>query len=166
MTGPSFDADAVLEARARALAKKETEDAAPRAELVLVRRGGVLLGLGVHEVESSGRVKDLTPIPGAPAWLRGATFHRGHVVSLIDLLSVWGEGQGASDLPSFVCVRLGNRRVGLLVEELLGLDEADAQLEPWRSAERPGVVSVTQRRGERVFLISAERLFSIAELEG
>ena len=154
----------ILTERARTLAARPADEAAPRAQFVLVRRTGLLIGLRVAEVESAGRVRDITPVPGAPEWLRGATVHRGHVVSLLDLVALWGEGRGVADLPSFVCLRLGERRLGVLVEELLGFDETDASLESWQGTERAGVVAVTHRARERVYVISAERLFSSPEL--
>jgi len=150
---------AILTERARALSQRPADETTARAQFVLVRRTGLLIGLRVAEVESAGRVRDITPVPGAPEWLRGATVHRGHVVSLIDLVGLWGEARGA-DLPSFVCLRLGERRLGVLVEELLGFDETDASLESWQGIERAGVVAVTHRARERVLVISAERLFS------
>ncbi len=154
----------ILTERARTLAQRPTDETAPRAQFVLVRRTGLLIGLRVAEVESAGRVREITAVPGAPEWLRGATVHRGHVVSLIDLVALWGEGRGVADLPSFVCLRLGERRLGILVEELLGFDETDAKLELWQGNERAGVASVTQRGRERVYVISAERLFASPEL--
>ena len=156
--------DFILTERARALAQRPADETAPRAQFVLVRRTGILIGLRVAEVESAGRVREITAVPGAPEWLRGATVHRGHVVSLIDLVALWGEGRGVADLPSFVCLRLGERRLGILVEELLGFDETDAKLEVWQGSERAGVVSVTHRLRERVYVVSAERLYACPEL--
>lgn len=154
----------ILTERARTLSQRPIDEASTRAQFVLVRRTGLLIGLRVAEVESAGRVRDITPVPGAPEWLRGAAVHRAHVVSLIDLAGLWGEAGGGADLPSFVCLRLRERRLGLLVEELLGFDETDATLETWQGSERAGVVAVTHRGRERVLVISAERLFSSPEL--
>lgn len=156
-----------LAERAKALALRPVEDHAPMAEFVLMRRAGVLFGFHVNEVESSGRLRELTAVPGAEDWLRGITMHRGSVLSVVDLLVFWGElKRGVADMPSFVCLSTGGRAIGLLVEELLGLDETDARLEPWQGTERPGLEAVTQRRGERVHVISAERLLLDPRLAG
>lgn len=149
----------LLEDRARALAQVPAQKA-PGLALTLFERLDQLYGLRLAEVEGAGRLKDLSPVPGAPEWLVGAILHRGRVVSMIDLPSFWGlQQRGVADLPTFVVITDGRSRVGFLVEDLLGVHELPDAPSAYQGVERSGLVEVARRAERPVLVLSARKLF-------
>lgn len=163
----SARAEEILKRRAKALA--ENDDQALRAghPLTLFVRGGMLLGLRVGEIAGAGTLKALTPIPGAPPWMKGAVFHRGEVLTLIDLVPFWGlELRGIADLPTFVVLSDGRSKVGVLVEDLRGVQELEEPPSPWKGAARAGVVEVARHAEGPVMVLGAGALLMDPRLIG
>jgi purine-binding chemotaxis protein CheW len=157
----SATAREILEARARALAA--TQEAAPLAvaSLTLFRLGGQLYAVRASDVDGAGQLRELSPVPGAPAWLLGATLYRGSIVSLVDLLALWGvPAAGVRDLPSFVVLAQGARRLGLLVDQLLGNLDVEGALLPYEGPEHAGLVELARHGGEPVPVLTAASLLA------
>lgn len=77
----------------------------------------LLLGVELAEVEEINRHTEVTPVPGAPACVRGLINLRGEVVTVLDLKTILGLGEtqigpGTRN----VIVRSQNERIGLLVD--------------------------------------------------
>lgn len=77
----------------------------------------LLLGVELAEVEEINRHTEVTPVPGAPACVRGLINLRGEVVTVLDLKTILGLGStqigpGTRN----VIVRSQNERIGLLVD--------------------------------------------------
>jgi purine-binding chemotaxis protein CheW len=162
----SVDHVEVLKARAASLAKKPDE-ALERLPLTVFIRGGQQYGLALHEVESAGRLKQLSLVPGAPPWMHGAIQHRGRVISLVDVAKLWNQSlAGVSDLPTYVVISSGGARMGVLVESLLGVHEMDGAPVVYQGAERVGVTHVARKGGIPVLLLSAARLLEDPRLKG
>jgi chemotaxis signal transduction protein len=148
------------------LARKPESDSSMGLSLVLFVRGGVTYGVRPEEVEGAGRLKDFTPVPGAPPYVVGAVQFRSRVISLIDLMVFWGlEMRGVADLPLYIV--LGTRgeggassvaRVGLMIEELEGLAEVGRQLDPYQAEPRSGVTHVGRRDNKALVILSAAAL--------
>lgn len=154
------DIIAVLERRARELAQRPAQAASTGAPLVLFRRANRLIGLDPAEVDGAGRLKAIAPVPGGPAWLSGAVQHQGTVLSLVDLQQFWGlQHTGVTDLPSFVVLSNGRAKVGLLAEELLGLEDTDGPVGPAAGERHAGLAGIARRRGQPVYAISARTFF-------
>lgn len=162
----SRDAEALLRERAKALARPETPPPLDPVALTLFRRASQTYGVRLEEVSAGGLLRQLTVIPGGPPWLLGALHHRGEVLSLLDLPALWGTApaRGVRDLPSFIVVAHGGRRIGIAVEELYGVHEVEGGLVPYAGEARSGLESVG-RQGERaVLVLSASHLLSDARL--
>lgn len=156
----------VLVERARALAARSGE-VVIQTSLVLFARGGELYGLRTGEVTGSGRLRSLSPAPGAPPWLAGVILHQGEILSLIDLPPFWNvDPRGVVDLRTFVVLTNGVRRVGVLIEELLGLREVDQAPIEYQGTERAGLADITRHEGQPVFVLSAGSLFEDHRLKG
>lgn len=157
----SRSAKEILQERARALAAPMAQAPTDPVGLTLFRRGGQLLGIRLAEVAAGGLLRQLSPIPGGPAWLLGALHHRGQVISLLDLPTLWGlPTAGVRDLPSFVVLTDGVRRLGLAVEELLGVHEVVGGLIPYAGETRAGLQEVARYQERSVLVLSAPRLFA------
>lgn len=160
------DAVQILKERAEVVAHVEEQVAIATVPLSLFVRGKQIYGLRLGEVEGAGRLRQLSHVPGAPPWMVGAVQHRGSILTLVDLASFWGvELKGLADLPTFVVVSDGAQRLGILVEELLGVHEVDAAIQPYRGDERAGISEVAHLGEQAVLVISAPRLMQDGRLK-
>ena len=95
-------------------------------DLLLIRVGARLYGLPVEYVVETMRPLACEPVAHMPAYVRGASMIRGKSIPIVDL------GQLLGDTPAPTRARLvalrvdSDRRVGLLVDEVLGLDDGGA----------------------------------------
>ncbi|HEY8206851.1 MAG TPA: chemotaxis protein CheW [Myxococcaceae bacterium] len=160
------DAIQILKERAVAAAHVEEQVAIATVPLSLFIRGKQVYGLRLGEVEGAGRLRQLSHVPGAPAWMVGAVQHRGSILTLVDLAPFWNvEIKGLADLPTFLVISDGSQRLGLLVEELLGVHEVDAAIQPYRGDERAGISEVAHLGNQAVLVLSAARLMQDARLK-
>jgi len=151
----------ILQERARALAAPMAAAPVDPVGLTLFRRGGQLLGVRLTQVSAGGLLRQLSPIPGGPSWLLGALHHRGEVISLLDLPALWGlPSAGVRDLPSFVVITDGARRLGLAVEELLGVHEVEGGLIPYAGEGRAGLAELARYQDRPVLVLSVPHLLS------
>jgi purine-binding chemotaxis protein CheW len=162
----------MLEERARVLARKADTGNAAGVTLVLFVRGGVTYGIRPEEVDGAGRLKDFTPVPGAPPYLVGAVQFRSQVISLIDPAAFWGlEVSGVADLPLYLVLSAKAeergapaRRLGLAIEELEGLGEVSSRLDPYQAEPRSGATHVGRRDDKVIIVVSAADLMRDARL--
>jgi purine-binding chemotaxis protein CheW len=114
---------AVLQARARALAK-EPESAAGAGEALEVVE--FRLGAESYAVESSFvrevfPLKDFTPLPGAPAFVLGIVNLRGQILSVVDLRKSFGlPERGLGELNKIVIIRDEVMEFGILADSVQG----------------------------------------------
>ena len=113
------DAAAVLEARARLLARVPPAPPRPGESLELV--GFVLAGsrYGIESrfVREVARLTRFTPVPGTPAFVLGVTNLRGEILALFDLRVLLGiEAAGVTDLGRIVVVGEHRREYGLIAD--------------------------------------------------
>jgi purine-binding chemotaxis protein CheW len=160
------DAVQILKERAEAAAHVEEQVAIATVPLSLFLRGKQHYGLRLSEVEGAGRLRQLSHVPGAPPWMVGAVQHRGSILTLMDLAPFWGvELKGLADLPTFVVVGDGRSQIGILVEELVGVHEVDAAIQPYRGDERVGISEIAHWDGQPVLVLSAARLLQDGRLK-
>jgi purine-binding chemotaxis protein CheW len=161
------EAHAVLEARARELARPSSPDK-PVGVLLEVARfhsAGQAYALETRFVHEVLRSVELTPLPGAPELLRGLALLRGEVLPVVELAPLFG--RPASGLGSGVLTVGATRpELGLRVEavEEVTLLPGDALLPPPTTlpAEAAALVSGIHRDGtlllEGTALLSDSRL--------
>jgi len=76
-------------------------------------------GFDVDDVYEVLRMVEITPVPEAPAFLKGFIDLRGRITSIIDLRSRLGLKPRAYDLSTpIIVVRVNNHYVGLVVESV------------------------------------------------
>jgi purine-binding chemotaxis protein CheW len=79
--------------------------------------GDTLLGLPINQVEEINHHLDLTPVPHAPACVRGVINLRGEVVTVIDLRTVLGlEPTVLTRRTCNVVVRSHGEQIGILAD--------------------------------------------------
>jgi purine-binding chemotaxis protein CheW len=134
---PLGDADAtarVLQARARAAARQPLPAAADDEQVQVVE---FQLAYERYAIETRWMrevvaLRDLTPLPGAPAFVAGLVNVRGRVVSVVDLKAFFDlPAKGLPDLNRVLVIADETLEFGLLVDAVLGVARIPAdQIQP------------------------------------
>ena len=114
----------VLRERARRLAQVP-EPASSRGESIEVlefRLAAERYAVEVGYVREVHPFKDLTPLPGTPAFLLGVVNVRGHIISVVDLKKFFELPLvGLTDLHRVIVVRGNDMELGLLADVVVGV---------------------------------------------
>lgn len=90
--------------------------------------GGKLCGFEIGRVQEVLQMVELTEVPDAPHYMAGALNLRGAVLPVLDLATLLGLPVGHYDLETpIVVVRSGDRRVGLIVDDVHDVVEFPAE---------------------------------------
>ncbi|MDI1442949.1 CheW domain-containing protein [Polyangium sp. 6x1] len=104
-------------------------DPTGRRTVLLVRARSWVCALPASSVIETMRPLSIDPVANAPRFVVGLSVIRGEVVPVVSLSSVLGGG-AREEARRLVLVRAGERRMGLLVEDVVGVEELDlARLE-------------------------------------
>jgi purine-binding chemotaxis protein CheW len=91
LDGDLAEIQQILEQRAERLAQAPIEeDTGEQMTLVLVRLGREIYGLDARYVGRIRPVEHITRVPRVPDWVAGVTNLRGHVLSVVDLRTLFG----------------------------------------------------------------------------
>jgi purine-binding chemotaxis protein CheW len=146
---------AILRERARLLARppvRETSDEAP-LEVVEFVLSGEHYGLESEYVTEVCPLRNLRPVPGAPAFVLGVDNVHGRIVSVIDLKRFFDLPQrGLTDLNRLIVVRYGAVDVGVLADQILAV----RSIRP--SELSPALPTLTGIRAEFVMGITRDPL--------
>lgn len=154
MTDPAAEPERILQARARALAQpRESSDRAetiPLLEFRLARERYAVETRYVHEVHP---LRELTPLPGTPPFLRGIVNLRGRIVAVLDLKGFFDLPEtGFTDLHRIVVVRGNDMEVGLLADVVVGVQELPVE------RMQPSLPTLTGIRAQYLMGVTDERL--------
>ena len=143
------DPQQILRARARALARRPERppDAALMLDLLEFRLAQECYALENCYVLEVQPLKELTPLPCTPPFVRGIVNVRGRIVPVIDLKKFFDlPEQGVTDLHRIIFVRGHDLELGLLADVVVGVRllpveslapiVADAERHSWRLSER------------------------------
>jgi len=124
-----------LEREAKALREQlaRGEAALDGAELTVltVRVGDLALGLPLGALDEVVPMARLAPLPEAPAWVPGVLDRAGALVAVLDLLALFARrARAPSPDDRLVLARADGRRLGLVVQEVLGLRTVPGRLAP------------------------------------
>jgi len=113
---------AILEKRAKELALKTDEsEFAETVEVVEFRLGDEKYGIECIHVREIYPLRDLTPVPGVPAFVLGIISIRGEIVSVIDLKKFFEmPDKGLTDLTRVIILKNDEMQFGILAEEVMG----------------------------------------------
>ncbi|MBN9519071.1 chemotaxis protein CheW [bacterium] len=132
-----------------------------RESVLLTRVGSRSYALPLAGVVECFRPLSVEAVAGAPPFLLGLSVVRGEPVPVVDLAVLMGNG----GVPPgrYVLARLGERRVALAVEEVVGVCKLDADvlrdLPPLlRSADAEAVTAVGVRDDQLLFLLRPARV--------
>jgi purine-binding chemotaxis protein CheW len=118
------DPQAILRARARALARPQESAtvAAASLELLEFRLAQESYALETRHVREVYPLNDLTPLPCTPAFVRGLVNVRGRITPVIDIKKFFDlPDQGLTDLHRIILVHGNGLEIGLLADEIEGV---------------------------------------------
>lgn len=76
-------------------------------------------GVEINSVQEIIRATDITPVPGAPAHVRGVINLRGKIIPVVDLRKRFGLPEmEESDVQRIVVAELADKRLGMLVDSV------------------------------------------------
>lgn len=154
----STDAESrrILRERAQRLARPPPDDAGEAAATVELLEFGLaderyaLLAAQVSDVQP---LRELTPLPGTPDFLRGLVNIRGRLVPVIDLKRFFGLPEpGITDLHRVLLLQKDGIEIGLLADTVEGVATVPA------SAIQPPLPTLAGIHADYVHGITAERL--------
>lgn len=88
-------------------------------QYVTFRAGGLFFGVDVLKVQEIIRYQSMTPVPLAPAAVRGLINLRGQIIAAVDLRSILRlEQRNDEEKPMNVVIRAGEETVSLLVDSI------------------------------------------------
>lgn len=159
----------ILKARAEALAR------APEPERAHGSRIEVLEFALAHEryavqtslVSEVVNLRDLTPVPGAPAWLAGVMNLRGRIVAVLDLKKFFDlPGRGITDTHKVIVLSDGVTELGALADTVAGVLEIEREELCDRLPTLSGIRTdyLTGIRSDGLVVLAAEKILSSEQL--
>ncbi len=139
------------------VAQRQAPDAPPAAVTLVCRARARLCALPLEAVVETMRPLPVNELPGAPPFVRGVSLIRGAPVPVVDVGRLLGDA-GSAGATRFVVLRLGERRVALAVEAVLGLRELPSQ----QLAELPPLLRDAAEVVPRVAALDSELLHVLA----
>jgi purine-binding chemotaxis protein CheW len=131
----------------------------------------VCYGVNVHQVREVKNFEGVTPVPYAPAYVKGVTNLRGEVIPVIDLRRRFGmvDPKDAEDAGIMVIVQ-DKHPVGVMVDsvmEVVTLSSKDIEANPENFAmERSdAVLGVAKHDNDLIIMIDLMKVISRSELE-
>jgi len=128
-------------------------------------------GVDILRVQEIRGYTAATPIPNAPAWLRGVMNLRGTIVPVVDLRAKLGLTTGEYNrFTVIIVVTIGTKMMGLIVDavsDVLSFAAKDIQPAPelGSGAEARFARGIAHVRDQLVVLLDLERVFSAAGVE-
>jgi len=120
----SASAADILRERARRLARATATDGASLDDLELLefRLADETYAVETRHVVEVHVLRDLTPLPGTPEFVRGIVNLRGHILPVFDLKKFFAlPEQGLGDLHRIIVVRGADLELGLLADTVTGV---------------------------------------------
>ncbi|MDL2293238.1 chemotaxis protein CheW [Ruminococcaceae bacterium OttesenSCG-928-D13] len=89
--------------------------------------GDTMYGLPLTNVIEIISVQDIARVPGTPPYVKGVINLRGSIVPLVDVRLKFGQMEKEyDDQTNFIITQLGDMQVGLVVDRVSNVVEADA----------------------------------------
>ena len=156
MTMSEMEAADILRGRARALALPLDEDGPESATLLDVlefRLAEERYAVETRHVREVYPLKDLTPLPGTPPFVRGIVNVRGRILPVVDLKKFFDlPEQGVTDLHRIIVVEGNDLTLGLLADAVVGMRSVPA------GSLQPSLPTLTGIRSDYLKGVTAERL--------
>ncbi|MCX6539541.1 MAG: chemotaxis protein CheW [Acidobacteria bacterium] len=98
--------------------------------MLVVTVGAHTCAIPLHHVAETMRPLPIEPVAGTPGFVRGVSVIRGAPTPVVDLKALLENGENSATYGRFVTLKLGERRMAIGVDGVVGLRNLDsAQLE-------------------------------------
>lgn len=135
--------------------------------VLAVRLGEDVHAIPIDAVEEVLPALPIESMPQCPAFIRGVVYVRGHVIPVLDAAERLGLHEHQRPLePHIVCLRIGDRLIGVEFDEALDLIEIDPTklMAAERIGARHGFFSgVIDHDGQMIRLLDPDRLLAEEE---
>ena len=155
MNSPTDDPKEILRARARTLARPPLRppEAGTMLDLLEFRLAQERYAIESHFVEEIYPLKELTPLPCTPPFVRGIINVRGRILPVLDLKKFFDlPEQGLTDLHRVILVRGHDLELGLLADVAVGVRRLPSE------SLQPSLPTLTGIRSDYLKGVTAERL--------
>jgi purine-binding chemotaxis protein CheW len=151
--------DSARTLRARALALARVADAPPESdtlELLAFRLASERYAIETRHVVEVHPLRDLTPLPGTPDFVRGIVNLRGRILPVFDLKKFFAlPEEGMTDLHRIIVVRGHDLELGLLADMVVNVISLP------RSALQPGLPTLSGIGAEYIMGVSEQRVIAL-----
>ncbi len=154
---------AILEKRARVLAKVAEEETDDSMQIVVFSLAGETYGIPTQYVKEVQPLHQISPVPCTPDFVVGAVNIRGSIYSVIDICEFLGvRGQQNVDSTKVLLIHAAALEVGILAEDVLGsvdvpLTEIKAPLAAQSSVKAEYIHGLTK---DMLIILNLETLMS------
>ena len=155
MSSQTDDSKEILRARARALARppERKADAGAMLDLLEFRLAQECYAIENRYVQEVCPLKDLTPLPCTPPFVRGIINVRGRILPVLDLKRFFDlPEQGITDMHRVILVQGHDLELGLLADVVVGVRTLRAD------SLESSLPTLTGIRGDYLKGVSVERL--------
>lgn len=138
-------------------------------ELTVFLLGEAHYGIPVRQVKEINQNFTITPVPGAPEYVRGAVNLRGQIVTVIDLRMRFDlEQSEIGDTTRNIVVSFGDEQVALLVDSVEDITAVDHALFQPPPANLGGVqgrffLSVYKREEDLISVLNIAEVLAVEE---
>ena len=94
--------------------------------MLVVTVGARACAIPLHHVAETMRPLPIEPVAGTPGFVRGVAVIRGAPTPVIDLKALLGNGENSATYGRVVTIKLGERRVAVGVDGVVGLRNLDS----------------------------------------
>ena len=154
----------ILKNRVRTLAGERKEgEAVESLEVVEFLLASEKYGIESRRIREVYPMKELTPLPCTPPFVRGIINLRGQILSVIDIKKFFDlPEKGLTDLNKVIVVRMDEMELGILVDVILGmrvipLQEIQPPLPTWTDIRSEYLRGVTN---QRIAVLDIDRILS------
>lgn len=137
-------------------------------ELLVFGLDRAAYAVSVEHVREIVRMRELTPIPRAPAWLLGVVSLRGEIVEVLDLRRRLGLGASTPDRSNRIVVLHGDvdRVAGLLVDSVSEVHRVPEEaILPAQGLDLASVGEICTRGDEFVSILDLDRVLGVVEVD-
>lgn len=107
-------------------------------QIVNFTMGNINYGVPVDQVREVRDIQAVTPVPGAPPYVRGVTNLRGQIVTIIDLRKRLGLPSKEDGSEKIIIIEMGDYAVGVIVDSVTEVSTIS-----WKDIERHVDVATT-----------------------
>jgi purine-binding chemotaxis protein CheW len=152
-------ADSARTLRERALALARVADAPSESdtlELLAFRLASERYAIETRHVVEVHPLRDLTPLPGTPDFVRGIVNLRGRILPVFDLKKFFGlPEEGVTDLHRIIVVRGRDLELGLLADMVVNVISLS------RAALQTGIPTLSGIGAEYIMGVSEQRVIAL-----